>query len=275
MKVLKLVKIIKDFKIKSMLDKGFNKKVIDEALNHLEKEIEVLEQDIIPLESDVSQLARSESLRYTLNEKTLCFSKEDSLNTMAYYSSDTGKIINDAFIEDKELLSTIANNYRLLKPKLIELKGLKVYHDIISGKNLFNAYLKEINFDNQSRIEKRKINREIRIINGEFFERTSLFLLDNNMFGDKDVDGNIKTGIILNDEWTPYSNRFAQRIKEQEIIDDNQDLLDQFKNLYFRKKEITNIHGEHIRDINKQSELRHRVINEVLTINSKDSLIRK
>lgn len=273
--MFKLFKNIHEKRIKSMINKEFNKKIIDEALKYLEQEIEKIESEIIPLENDASLLARSESLIYTLNEKTLCFNKKDRLDTMAYYSSEVEKIINDDFIENKALLNSITNSYKALKPKLIELKGLRVYYDIIKGKNLFNAFLEENNFDNKSRADKRKITQELRNINGLFYERTGLYFLEERCFGDKDVDGNIKTAIVLKDEWVPYSKSYSLKENEYKIIEDNQDLLELYKELYLKNNQINATHLEYIRNINRQKELRHRTINEIVSINSKDSLIRR
>ena len=267
--MLKLVKGLKELRIKSMLNNEFNKDAINEALAFLDKKEEELNDDIIPLENDIAALAKSESLTYLFTDEDLIFEKEDGTKFGKLTHCKNGVFENDSFIENKNFLKSIANQYKETQPKMKELKELKIMRNIVNGKFVFDAYIDEINFDRQSRPSLRKFNRGLRSLSEQIYQNTGLYRFSDyehiEMFGTKDVDGQIETAIfyVPGNGWHTYSNNPKIKQREKEKIEENEDLLEKFSKLLSTKRDVLislEIKYQRVVDMKK---LRHKVINDL------------
>lgn len=267
--MLKLVKVFKELRIKSILNEGFNKDVINEALAYLNQKEEELNDDIIPLENDIAALAKSESLTYHFADDSLSFEKDDGtkFGKLSYYKD--GAFVNDSIIENKNFLNIIANQYKIVQPKLKELKELKIMRDIVNGKFIFDAYIEELDFDKKVQPKIRKCNRELRSLSGQIFGRTGLYRFNDyehiEMFGTKNVDGQIETAIFYApaNGWYPYSKGLNKKEDEQKAIRDNEDLLNEYSDLLSERDDLLLSGRIKYQHIVSMKNLRHELLNKL------------
>ena len=194
--------------------------------------------DYTKLKNDIDLISLGTTLNYKFTDNELIFESQNPNNFMVkindgkcFFSKKTG--FNYLYFEIvekyKKTFDELAITYKKIKPYLLEIKQIDEQKKTINGNNLYKLYIKEEQFNKKLIPFIKQNNITIEQIKEKIYDKTGWYYLEDDIFGQVDVDAKIIKGVILKNKWIPCSDD-KEKIKEEELfILDNIGLLNNYK----------------------------------------------
>ena len=262
-------KQLSDRKLQKKVDESLteeNRGYINTAIEAVNDEIKYIDDtvgtEMTNLKDDILALSRLTALQHIYDADKLVFYAKTSYCEIVIAKYQDGKFVipkmagnNSVYINilkhyDKQLKS-IAEKYKHLRPFMQYRQKLLSMKKIILGKNVYDAYIYEYNFEKQAKEKLNKINKNLLNIKERIFNDTGFYEIKSNVFGNVDVDGQVINAIVLKDKWLPYSTDLTKVNQEEKIIFEHNQILNEYRSEYKKIDGISNEQNNITLNINK------------------------